>query len=467
MKRVFSSFLLGFTLVISVGCSVDNHYDSNSTESLGTVVDVQKIVIEKVNIDVPTLVIVMNWNNETETGNQLLWHNKIFDMSEGGASSVNRWYANNTNNNITLVPVEETEGTANDGVIMLDMGQNHFNEDNDLNFRNTFVKQALLSPVITSHVNFANYDKDQNGYISSQEMQIIFIVAGGELSYGGEIRNSIWAHSWNFDDDTRPPIVNGITLLAYSKDKSKLGAYAAFGAEHRESDTKRHKATIGIMTHEIGHSLYGLLDLYDTSTGGSGLGAYDLMSDGAWGENKNSRYPGEVPTQFSTFSKIGAAQVASITKVSGESIDLKCSANEFIKLPTAQTNEYFLIECRDTKREDSDSAFNYFDPKFPKDKLVAIAYHVDESKRELQDLPNSENGKQTSTHHYMVSVLEKDTSSLMTNKSGITIDYNDVYTEGDMIDNVKMSSYFGEPGFYVEVRSANYAKRTMNFRVSK
>ena len=472
MKRGFSSLLGVFLLGALSGCSVERHYDSNSTESPGTVIDVPKVVINKANIDVPTLVIVMNWDNESEAGNQLEWHNKLFDTSAGGTNSVNRWYANTTNNNITLVPVEETEGTINDGVIMVPMGQNHFNplgddrESVDKEFRDTFVKQALESTDVTSRVDFASYDKDDNGYISTQEMQIIIIVAGGELSYGGPRANSIWAHAWNFDDATPPPSVNGITLLAYSEDKSKIGSYATFGAEHRDSATKSHKATIGIMAHEIGHSLYNLPDLYDLGNG-SGLGAYDIMSDGAWGENKESTYAGEVPTQFSTFNKIKTAQEVNVTKVSGESIDLKCSANEFIKLPTAQTDEYFLIECRDTQREDSDSAFTSFDPAFPENKLVAVAYHVDESKLEGDALPNSENGKQTSTHHYAVRVVERDSSSLMTAQSGIQMDYRDVYTEGEMIDKAKLSSYLGETGFYVEVRGKDTTNRTMNFRVSQ
>ena len=487
MKRVFSSSLLGIFLALLSGCSVDEHYDSNSTQSPGEVVQsVTKLTVEKSNIQVPTLVIIMNWTNISEDGTDTFWHNKVFDTSVNGASSVNRWYANNTNNNIVMVAATETAGTPNDGVIRINMGVNHFNKDNNdplvdnlYTFQNTHVPNALDKAKIAGNIDFSTFDKDGNGFISAHELEIIFIVAGGEQSYGGPTKNALWAHAGNLDDATAPPLINGVTLLKDSNDSLIKGTYAAFGAQHRDSETEQHPATVGIMAHEIGHALYDLVDFYDTE-GSSGLGYYDIMSSGTWGRTSVGEYAGETPTQFSAYNKIATSQNVVENNVSGESIKLQCSANEFIKLPTSKPNEYFLIECRDTSKADSDKSFNFFDPRFTDNRLVAIAYHIDEDKKKNLDagnLPNSEYGKQTASHHYMDSVVERNSNPLMTDwKSSnewklhfdsLQIDFSDMYTEGYVMDKTKLKSYAGDPGFYVEVMSADYSQRTMSFRISK
>lgn len=473
MKRVFSSFLLGFTLVVLVGCSVDNHYNA---ESPGKVVQsVTKVTVEKSNIQVPTLVIIMNWTNISEDGSDEFWHNKIFDMSANGVSSVNRWYISNTNNNIEMVPALETAGTSNDGVIRVNMGADHFNInntnpniDNLTTFRNSYVSSALNKAKTAGSIDYSTFDSDHNGFISAHELEIIFIVAGGEQSYGGPTQNATWGHSWNFDDTTAP-IIDGVTLLKASDDSQIKGTYGAFGAQHRDSTSKHHPATVGIMAHEMGHALYDLVDFYDTGAG-SGLGDYDIMSDGTWGQSSSSQESGEAPTQFSAFNKIATSQNVVENNVSGERIVLKCSANEFIKIPTPNLSEYFLVECRDTSKSDSDKSFSFFDSDFTDNKLVAIAYHIDEEKiKNLENgrLPNSENGEQTLTHHYMDSIVERNSSPLMTDKAGLPIDFSDMYTEGYIIDKSKLSSYARDPGYYVEVLSADYSQRTMNFKVSQ
>ena len=471
MKRVFSSFLLGIVAIGLTGCSPDNGNGN------GVVQSVTKLTVEKSNLTIPTLVIIMNWNNISENGSDSFWHNKLFDTTSDGINSVNRWYANNTNNNITLVPATESYGIDNDGVIRVNMGVDHFNKynnnpntDNLTTFRNTYVPLALQKAKQAANINFQNFDIDSNGFVSAKELQIIFIVAGGEQSYGGPTQNATWAHSWNFDDNIAPPKIDNVTLLHSSNDLLKKGTYAAFGAQHRDSTTEEHPATIGIMAHEIGHALYNLVDFYDTGYG-SGLGDYDIMSDGIWGQSSVNVEPGATPVQFSAYNKLATAQNIVESNVNGENIALKCSANEFIKLPTANPKEYFLLECRDTAKIDSDRAFNVFDPRFTDNRLVAIAYHIDEAKYDLPAarnvLVNSENGPQTATHHYMDSVVERNSHPLMTDGSGYPIDFSDMYTEGYVIDSTKLKSYAGDPGFNVEVMSADYSQRTMSFRISK
>ena len=67
----------------------------------------------------------------------------------------------------------------------------------------------------------------------------------------------------------------------------------------------------------------------------------------------------------------------------------------------------------------------------------------------------------------MDSVVERNSSPLMTDKAGLPIDFSDMYIEGYVIDKSKLSSYARDPGYYVEVLSADYSQRTMKFRVSQ
>ncbi len=467
MKRVFSSFLLVLTLVILVGCGTNNH-DKKLLSS------VTKVTVHKSDINVPTLVIVMNWTNIKESGTDIFWHNKIFDISSDGVSSVNRWYANNTNNNIMMLPAHEEYGTINDGVVRVNMGVDHFNKNNDNSdvdnltiFRNKYVPDAIDKARIAGNIDFATFDKDKNGFISTHELEIIFIVAGGEQSYGGPVPNALWGHSWSFDDNVSAPVIDGVTLLDGSNDSQKKGTYAAFGAQDRDTLTEEHPATVGIMAHEIGHALYNLVDFYDTGNG-SGLGYYDIMSNGTWGQNVLYPKAGEAPTQFSAYNKIATSQNVVEESLRGDNIILKCSANEFIKLPTAKPSEYFLVECRDTAKKDSDSSFNFIDPEFTDNRLVATAYHIDEEKLKNLDkgrLPNSENGPQTTLNHYMDSVVQRNKAPLMTDTVGIDIKYSDMYIEGEVLEQSKLRSYAGDISYSVEVLSADYSQRTMSFRI--
>ncbi len=43
--------------------------------------------------------------------------------------------------------------------------------------------------------------------------------------------------------------------------------------------------TCGPFAHEIGHSLFGLPDLYDTDKSSAGLGNWNSMAAGVWNGN--------------------------------------------------------------------------------------------------------------------------------------------------------------------------------------
>jgi M6 family metalloprotease-like protein len=401
----------------------------------------------------------MNWTDYSET-DASIWHDKFFNKN---TNSVEKYYQETSLGKLNIIPVKETSGSINDGIIMVDMGIAHPGGANNAVFRDTHIYNAIKNSEVVNNINFQDYDKDNNGNLDIYEMQIIFIVAGGEESFGDNIDTSIWAHAWAFSSNVAP-VVDGVRLMSAWRTKDSSGSYSRFGANHGD-----HKATIGIMVHELGHAMLMLRDLYDDG-GGSGLGWYDVMSSGSWGKQVGDQYPGDTPTQFSTyqfsngFIRSRPFSVYTTAFTGSNLITIKCSSFENIEIGAGDDyHEYFMIECRDTQKANSDIAFNTLNPSF-QNRLLALIYHIDNAKT-----TNNEDGIQTSSNHYNIAILEKDSSTnVMTAQIDIQADYNDVYIQGDVIESSKTNLYYGDTsGYRIEVTNEDYVNRTMTIKISK
>lgn len=438
------AILTFFLLFVITGCQKSN--DSRSTPAAPS------STVQEVKVKIPLLIVVMNWNDYYEN-DPLFWHDKVFNMSK---NSVNRWFSENTSAEIGFKPVKETFGTKNDGVIIVQMNQNHPG-DSSTAFRDNQIAAAIMSTTVVDNVDFAALDLNHDGNLDAKELQIVFIVAGGEMSYGDAPDHSIWAHTWSFSSSSAP-IVDGVTVMKYTGNSATSGSYARFGANHGS-----HKATIGIICHELGHALFNLGDYYDNG-GGSGLGWYDIMSGGSWGYSPSDQYAGETPTQYSAFNRIDAGLDVNVTRVNANQIiTLLCDSEELVKLETSKTNEYFLLECRDTAKVNSDISFATAESSFTDNRLFGMLYHVDTDKAD-----NTEDGYQSASHHYKVSLVEKDTRTKMTNTKDIYADFNDVYTLGDKILSSQIQLYGSvNTNYSIEIVAEDYTNRTMTFKIKK
>jgi M6 family metalloprotease-like protein len=437
-----------YNLSVYATNTAGNSSSVNVTISIGD-------IYELVPLNIPTVVIVMNWDNYSET-DASVWHNKIFNASD---RSVNNYFDETTGGKLQIVPITESSGTANDGVIMVSMGKNHPG-NSDATFRDTEIAAAIQNAEVVNNIDstyFQALDTDADGGIDKRELQIIFIVAGGETSYGDPAISSIWAHAWSFDSGSTLKLHNKY-VMKYTGVEATSGGYARFGANHGA-----HKATIGIIAHELGHSLLALGDYYDNG-GGSGLGWYDIMSGGSWAYKSGDTYPGETPTQFTAYNRVDANLDAGVTDVnSSQSLTIKCSSRELIKLVTTKSTEYFMLECRDTAKADSDIAFQRVDSTFTTNRLFMAMYHIDTAKA-----GNTEDGIQTNANHYKVALVEKDTATLLTSSTGLTADFDDVYTLGETIDSTRTKLYDNTvTGYSVEVTAEDYTNRTMTISITK
>ena len=452
MKRDKISWFLGFIVAAALlqGCGGGSSSSTKKDETAPP--PTREYNFSQTENKIPTLVVVMNWNNFSES-DPSYWHDKIFDYN---TNSLNRYYFENLSGAIAFVEANETEGTANDGIVMVAMGKDHPGGNNDTTFRDVEIKNAITSA--DSFVNFAAYDTNNDGIVSANELQIFFAVAGGESAYSGSYTNSIWAHAWSFDSNNAPQL-DGVYVMRAGASASTAGTYMRFGTNHGD-----HKATIGIIAHEVGHSLFGLIDFYDSSSGGSGLGFYDIMSDGAWGQKNSDSYPGQTPSQMSIYDKNETGTNTTLQQInSTTTVTLPCSKNKGVKLLTSKTDEYFLLSCRDTSMEYSDQSFESLGTGFTNNNLFMTLYHVDDTKTD-----NTENGAQTASNHYKMAFVEKDTTQLMTNTDKIAAEYKDVYVTGDVVPSSRLKLYDGTAtGYTIEVLSSDYTAREMTIKVSK
>ncbi|MFH0888606.1 MAG: M6 family metalloprotease domain-containing protein [Planctomycetota bacterium] len=298
------------------------------------------------------LVILVGFADKSLTTTETSWVDRIF----GATNSAKKYYDEVSYNQFNLAPAEETYGTINNGIVVVTLTSNHPNTGEDTDTRNQqLTKDAIIAA--DPYVNFASFDSNSDGTITTNELNVMIIAAGYETAYSTSSTPSVWAHKWAIDDITAP-IVDGKTVGAYP------GGYTQFGELHGTSVTN-HQATIGVIIHEFAHdcgnvtTYLGLPDFYDTDSTSYGIGYWDSMASGMWLPTTGS-YQGDTPSHFSAWCKWYSGWVTptritvSTNGVSFPQVETATGADHGIKQILSNPNgpeiggtgEYFLIENR-------------------------------------------------------------------------------------------------------------------------
>ena len=172
-----------------------------------------------------------------------------------------------------------------------------------------------------------------DGDVNYSNYSIVHIIYAGRGEEAGGGSDCIWAHSWTTN---------------LSLDNMRIGYYSCSSelrAPADPYDSNTYITNIGVICHEMAHVL-GTQDFYDTdgATGGSydGTGMWDIMADGEWLAG------GACPAHFNPYTKIYDFGWAGVTTVSGRSQHklYAKSQNGFVRINTATSGEYFLLEYR-------------------------------------------------------------------------------------------------------------------------
>jgi M6 family metalloprotease-like protein len=282
----------------------------------GTVDSSSKTFTLTVGANTPLLVVRIAFTDTTFVSSEATWASKIFGTGDG---QINHYMSEVSDGSFQFVAANETGGTANDGIVTATLSVVHPKPES----AQMLSEQRAALTLIVNKVDFAAYDTNSNGYISSSELLILYIVAGQSSLVG--------AHA---SGDSSWP----------SYDSVRVGNYARFGERH----SVNHDATIGVIAHELMHHRWGVRDLYDQDFSSAGIGWLGMMGSGSNARKSGEEY-GETPVHPTGFSKIKMGFI-SPTVISADgtytAYDINSASNNVFKVESGTSNEYFLIENR-------------------------------------------------------------------------------------------------------------------------
>ncbi len=172
-----------------------------------------------------------------------------------------------------------------------------------LNYSNFVTLFTDLISSLDGSVDFSVYDSNGDGVVDSP----IFVHPGWGAEDSGDVSNDIYSQTILFstpistNDGVRFDDVVIVPEEKFYNDPDFLAT--GVGVDDGDEDI----VGIGVIVHEMGH-LMGLPDLYPTGSSGqtsggfSGVGIYDLMGYGMWGDNL--LLDEDTPTHLSAWSKV-------------------------------------------------------------------------------------------------------------------------------------------------------------------
>lgn len=209
------------------------------------------------------------------------------------------------------------------------------------------------------YIDFAYYDRDNSGYLSSDEFNVLLIHAGYDISGGKEstdnLRWGVFANCGSLPDGenqdgvegAQSPELDGVKLCSMGK-----GCYTLVG-EYRKMGGEFIPHPVGTIAHELGHSI-GFHDVYDYDKKVVGWPLpylFSLMGHGNYGNAnaENDVLKGSVPQHLDPFQKIRSGfAVPEIVNEDGEYVlhELSGDKANIIRVNTPDPKEYFLLENR-------------------------------------------------------------------------------------------------------------------------
>ena len=275
------------------------------------------------------LMILVNFSNSTlQPGAATYWGDIVHSTI---APSVAKYYQDNSFSTVSVAPVTSTQPSSPNGVVVVTLPTAHPNCAGSCSYatESAWINSALAAAA--PYVNFAALDTNADGTISVDETLVYFVLAGYEASAGNSTP-SIWAHAWGG---------SGVAVAG-----KNINHWALNGERFNASTLM----TMGVVTHEMGHAMGGLPDLYDTSGNNGGLGIFSLMASGSWGA-KAGETGGATPVGMDGWSRQYLGWSTPQEPVNGALVSFPTpltspSSSVMLMNSAVSTSEYWLVENR-------------------------------------------------------------------------------------------------------------------------
>ncbi|MBT1071064.1 DUF4082 domain-containing protein [Pelotalea chapellei] len=269
------------------------------------------------------LVVLVNFADRSFITSANDWHNLLFSTTPGMKSMVNFFYENSSAN-VTISPASHTQPGSPAGIVSVNIADMH-------PYGGTSGDSATLATHILDqvayYVDLESCDINKDGMLDGSELSIYMVYAGYEQSGSVKIP-SVWAHAESGD------IQSG---------NVRVREWALSG-ELNDQDVQH---PVGVVVHELGHSLLGLPDLYDSSYTNAALGMFSTMAYGCWGADIGE-YQGTTPVALDAWSREFLGWTIPIEPAAGSlefpSSSSSPAASFKLSRPLVSENEYFLLE---------------------------------------------------------------------------------------------------------------------------
>ena len=199
--------------------------------------------------------------------------------------------------------------------------------------------------LIVEACRLADNDVNFTDFADNGVIRDVFVFYAGRGQADSGDTQSIWPHRWDVRVNSKYLDVrfDGVQLQGYACGAELNGGY--------------QMTAIGTFCHEFGHVL-GWPDFYDTDYSASGgtapaLESFSLMCSGSY--NNNSRTPPSV--NILERWMVGWAEPEEVTE-NGLYTLAPVSENKGYLVQTPTTNDYFLLENRDTRNNKWDQPLN-------------------------------------------------------------------------------------------------------------
>lgn len=344
------------------------------------------------------LTILIEFNDVKIQYGTEFWSKQMFDTTPNALSVVNYWKENSNGLDVfePADTLELQEKVGNSGIVSV---ENY----SDIEYRIKAISDGVVQmyfdiphPTKTWNSSFKETDNvaelavkalEEQFDFSVEQPHIVTIFAGYDMLIGsGAGEGQVQGHT----SGTTIELSSGISLDTYTVQGERLNENVPAG--------------IGVICHELGHSVFNLPDLYFSRTANgpsNSVAEYSLMSEGNFGRrydpidwNKNyddpyAQYYGHVPVHLDPWCKIKCGFITPILVNDWEG-DMRSisdvvddSKYNIIKVQSkADPKQYFLIENRQLVGFDKGLEVLNSWSKYPYENIFnggILIYHIDEN----------------------------------------------------------------------------------------